>query len=450
MINHYLQNPHSPLQIITIGNLTSPVMIASRTNYTSDYSELADDNYQNEPDLFPIEEENMKFFSYSILNEVKEILPEIAAQLKCEKNDLLLLNAYYGRHMFNNKTKDFAVSSHDINGLKIQYDMGLHKANNPLFTGFLIYKCRDIDLHYAVVSVPTSSGERFYLTVIEKGNLFQFKRYIHRQQKNLNTQRIPILDQQLIDDVIRNSVGFLLNRKKLEGYDVKIRRGIILSGDPGNGKTLMCRWIQKMCDEKDISWGVVTASEIERVFAEGHGLDGLFNSYQVTFFDDIDINYLRRDRKGEIACAILSAMDGINQAEHIVRIFTTNESIEDMDPAFIRPGRIDKCFKFHKPTREHRERLIIERWHQEILGYLNNNKLLEKLLDETEHFSFAELEAVRTILVTNKLMKTNEWNLEDAMNDFYSGRDSWAPEKIHGMGFSTGKKRIGLKFYDDL
>ena len=398
-------------------------------------------NWENFEDCIDLEHYDInmnKPFGYSVINEIKDSTPLIAEKLNCKEEDLLFLNFVFNRHMFHSDTKDQALGAYGLNGIKFQYDMGLHKGTTPLFIGFVLYKCRGLDINYVVLSLASVAGERFYCTVCQKGKMFALKRHFQRQQRKTNNQKPPILDNNLVEDVVRNSVGFLLNKKRIEKYNVRIRRGILLSGEPGNGKTMLCRWIQRLCDERDITWGVVTASEIERTFAEGHGLDSLFNSYQVTFFDDIDIGYLKRDAgKGEIACAILSAMDGINQSEHVVRVFTTNETMDKMDPAFIRPGRIDRCFNIGLPKAEHRKQLICERWDGEILDYLQNNNLVDELVERTEKFSFAELEAIKTILVTNKLMKLDAWDLEAAMEDFYMSRDSWAPNKTVSLGFGS-------------
>jgi hypothetical protein len=62
--------------------------------------------------------------------------------------------------------------------------------------------------------------------------------------------------------------------------------------------------------------------------------------YTVKFFDDIDVAYLDRKKgNGKMACSMLTAMDGMREDENLVRIFTTNEPVEELDPAFpVRAG----------------------------------------------------------------------------------------------------------------
>ena len=61
---------------------------------------------------------------------------------------------------------------------------------------------------------------------------------------------------------------------------------------------------------------------------------------------------------GKMACSLLTAMDGMSEGGHLVRIFTTNESVEELDPAFTRPGRIDRCITLDKPDQDLRRQLI--------------------------------------------------------------------------------------------
>jgi hypothetical protein len=272
--------------------------------------------------------------------------------------------------------------------------------------------------------------------VVPKGSLMKLKRAAIKLNKLANQNlHAPILAEGLLDLVVRNSIGFLLKAKKIERYGVKIKRGLLLMGEPGNGKTMLCRYIQKLCSQNGIEWGVITSADIDQAYADKE-LNWLFTRYPVSFFDDIDIQYMDRTKgNGKMACSLLTAMDGMFDSGHLVRIFTTNEEIKDLDPAFTRPGRIDQILSLHKPDKTMRRRLI-ETWPEEI----RNNIDIKQCLDRSNDFSFAELEAIRTFLVTNKILGDQTWNLAAAFEEYNSRRDE---NQKRGVGFLQGSPLEG-------
>ena len=248
--------------------------------------------------------------------------------------------------------------------------------------------------------------------------------------------KAPLLPPGVLDDVVKNTIGFLKNSKKIEKYGVKIKRGIILDGPPGNGKTMICRYIQKLCSQNSIRWGVVTSADIDKAYHD-RNLSDLFQSYTVTFFDDIDVAYMDRTRgNGKMACSLLTAMDGITESEHLVRIFTTNESVESLDPVFTRPGRIDRCITISKPSAELRRRLVLEVWPKEI----SENIDVDFTVEQSNDFSFAELEAIRTFLVTNKVLGDGTWDVDRAFEEFDERKKEDA-KSIGLMGANSGGKK---------
>jgi ATP-dependent 26S proteasome regulatory subunit len=246
----------------------------------------------------------------------------------------------------------------------------------------------------------------------------------------------PILMDGVLEEVVENTVGFLLRSKEIESYGVTVKRGIILDGEPGNGKTMMCRYIQKLCSQNNISWGVVTSADIDGAY-EDKELDSLFRMYTVTFFDDIDVGYMDRKRgNGKMACSLLTAMDGMNTEGHLVRIFTTNEPVGELDAAFTRPGRIDKAITLTRPDADLRRKLVQQVWPKEIQDAIN----IDELIERSEGYSFAELEAIRTFLVTNKIFADNGWDLDEAFDEFDSRRAEKKRKGTKRVGFGTTKK----------
>lgn len=379
-----------------------------------------------------IENGNDSKFAFAPYNDLSKAMPLAAKLLECDPSDLLVCEDISMYYMSKPSLRDRAIQAVGLSGIPFISSNNLH--GNLPGKGLVLYEGRNNPaLRYVVFCCSYGIGYTKYLHLVPRGSLFQLKRHITRQEQSDCEKTPPILTDGLLDSIVNDTVGFLMLKKDIEKYRIKIRRGILLSGDPGNGKTMICRWIQKLCVDNGISWGTVTGSEIESQFSQGKALDSLFNRWTVTFFDDIDISYLNRSRgNGKIACAILTAMDGVRQSDHIIRIFTTNETVSSLDEAFIRPGRIDRSFVLTKPDSYLRKKLILS-WSSEIVEYLTSQNLLDKFVRDTEDLSFAEIDSVRTILVTNNLMKSQGWNLSQAMKDYYESRNIEPKSKPAGF-----------------
>ena len=379
--------------------------------------------------------ENLQFAN-KILNELHQAVPKIAEILNCHVSEVKLLDSWaFPLGHFSTHYADHPVSAHGLtNELPFLQSDRFHSLKGPPGYGLVLYECRGLPgYRYVAYSTKDNSGWRSTYYACRKGQLHRVIRNCRRLEKLANQNVPPILAGGLLEEVIKSSIHFLLHSKQIEKYGVRIKRGILLDGPPGNGKTMACRYIQKLCTDNDINWGVVSASDIDKAFNENH-LDQLFNRYTVTFFDDIDISYLsRKAGNGKMACSILSSMDGICDSGHTVRIFTTNEKIDDLDPAFIRPGRIDRRFLFEKPDTELRNKLI-NSWPEEIVKNID----IGYLIRETNENSFAELEAIRANLVTNYLFGDRTWNAKKALKEFREGCGSFTAKPLKSsVGFAS-------------
>ncbi|MBY0233251.1 MAG: ATP-binding protein [Gemmataceae bacterium] len=245
----------------------------------------------------------------------------------------------------------------------------------------------------------------------------------------------PVLPQDQLDLLWQNTIGYLesANLSRIREYGGRAKRGVLLTGAPGNGKTMACRWIWEACRERRWEYRLVTPDNYRAARAHD-SVQGLFGVARrgIVFFDDMDLALRDRDKVAETEdqAVFLSAMDGIAVQEGVVFVFTTNCSLDLIDKAFKRPGRLDLVLHFKTPDAALRRRLL-ERWHADIRAALD----LDAAVASTEGFSFAEIEELKNLLVM-RMMDAGNWDWPWALNQFRVNRAELTaqPKKHHGFG----------------
>jgi cell division protease FtsH len=246
----------------------------------------------------------------------------------------------------------------------------------------------------------------------------------------------PVLTQEQLDQLWKNTIGYLegTNLEKIKAYGGRAKRGVLLTGAPGNGKTMACRWIWEACRQRRWEYRLVTPDNYRQARAHDH-IQELFSVDRrgIVFFDDMDLALRDREtvHETEDQAVFLSALDGIAVHEGIVFVFTTNCSLDLIDKAFKRPGRIDLVLHFKAPDRVLRKQLI-QRWHEDILKAID----VEQAVNTTEGFSFAEVEELRNLLVMH-YMDTNIWDWDWALKQFDINRSELSSRPPRHVGFGT-------------
>src|SRR5439155_21334477 len=102
----------------------------------------------------------------------------------------------------------------------------------------------------------------FCFTAVDRKDyvaLFRPARRCYRKQaKEPALAPVLTVDQRRI--LWQNTIGFLetANRRRYQAYGTRARRGVLLMGAPGNGKTMACRWIMEECRQRGWEWKLVT------------------------------------------------------------------------------------------------------------------------------------------------------------------------------------------------
>lgn len=294
----------------------------------------------------------------------------------------------------------------------------------------------DGELPIVEISPPHPSRvPRFW--AVGKRDYSRFYRFVRERLKESREESVePIMgasDRQRLWD---NTVGFLRrNVTQLKRFGVPQKRGVLLSGDPGNGKTMACRWLRAQCERAGLEWTSVSADDYETARRDRE-LHDLFQPERpgVVLFDDFDAALRDRatcDNPREQS-TFLTEIDGMAPKIGVVYLFTSNLKSEELDPALRRPGRIDDIIHFPKPDAERRKELIHRRWHAEIVGALDADEVVR----QTEGFSFAEMEELKKQLVHGYL-DSGCFDWESAREAFAQRRELVEPRRP--IGFASNQ-----------
>ncbi|KAM0752857.1 26S proteasome subunit P45 [Meredithblackwellia eburnea MCA 4105] len=147
-------------------------------------------------------------------------------------------------------------------------------------------------------------------------------------------------------------------------------RGVLLYGPPGTGKTML---VKAVAHHTTASFIRVVGSEfVQKYLGEGPRMvRDVFrlareNAPAIIFIDEIDAIATKRfdaqtgaDREVQrILLELLNQMDGFDQGSNVKVIMATNRA-DTLDPALLRPGRLDRKIEFPLPSRREK-RLIFQ------------------------------------------------------------------------------------------
>eukprot|EP01006_Ploeotia_vitrea_P012719 TRINITY_DN33621_c0_g1_i1.p1 TRINITY_DN33621_c0_g1~~TRINITY_DN33621_c0_g1_i1.p1 ORF type:complete len:445 (-),score=77.12 TRINITY_DN33621_c0_g1_i1:89-1423(-) len=244
------------------------------------------------------------------------------------------------------------------------------------------------------------------------------------------------LEQQIQE--IKEAVEYPLSHPELyEEIGIKPPKGVILYGPPGTGKTLLAKAVANQTAATFLR--VVGSELIQKYLGDGPKLvRELFRvagemAPSIVFMDEIDAVGTKRydaSSSGEkeiqrTLLELLNQLDGFDALEDVKVIMATNR-IETLDPALIRPGRIDRKIEF--PLPDHKTKKMIFEIHTSKMT-LGEDVDLDEFIMAKDELSGADVKAMCT---EAGLLALRERRMKVTQADFVKGKENVLYKKDEG------------------
>nr|KAF6502141.1 proteasome 26S subunit, ATPase 1 [Molossus molossus] len=249
-------------------------------------------------------------------------------------------------------------------------------------------------------------------------------------------------------DLLEPGCSVLLNHKEsvelplthpeyYEEMGIKPPKGVILYGPPGTGKTLLAKAVANQTSATFLR--VVGSELIQKYLGDGPKLvRELFrvaeeHAPSIVFIDEIDaIGTKRYDSNsgGEreiqrTMLELLNQLDGFDSRGDVKVIMATNR-IETLDPALIRPGRIDRKIEFPLPDEKTKKRIFQIHTSRMTLA---DDVTLDDLIMAKDDLSGADIKAICT---EAGLMALRERRMKVTNEDFKKSKENVLYKKQEG------------------
>jgi proteasome regulatory subunit len=311
------------------------------------------------------------------------------------------------------------VLKETLDGLKSELN---RFKNNPL----MVCEVREIIGDNAIIRVPNGSSfmvdissecekigpgdsvlcEQKNLTILKKIPVtknFDVEKFVIIDKPTVTWGDVGGLNQQMKE--IKEVIELPLTKPKLfEKVGIQPPKGILLYGEPGTGKTLLAKAVANSTNSTFIE--VVGSELVQKFIGEGAKLvKEIFElakekAPSIIFIDELDALAATRVDIGTSGerevqrtfMQLLSEIDGFKHLGNVKVIGCTNRK-DILDPAILRPGRLDRLIKVPLPNKEAKKDIF--KIHTRNMK-LDKDVDIELIIKEMDNFTGAEIHAVCT------------------------------------------------------
>lgn len=320
---------------------------------------------------------------------------------------------------------------------------------------------------HAIIKIP--NGNKFYVSVsknvkiepgdsvlVEQKNLnivdkiytsknFDVERFVIIEKPKITWEEIGGLKEQIED--IKEVIELPLTHPELfKKIGIHPPKGILLHGPPGTGKTLLAKAIANSTNATFIE--IVGSELVQKFIGDGAKLiKEIFllaksKAPSIVFIDELDALCAKRIELGTSGerevqrtfMQLLAELDGFKPLDNVKIIGCTNRK-DILDPAILRPGRLDRLIEVPNPNMEGIKQIY--KIHMKNMP-LDKKINLSKIYELSKDISGAEIKAVVTeagyFAIRDNRENVREEDFMNAINKVRKGEDKYSNEYIEMFG----------------
>ena len=243
------------------------------------------------------------------------------------------------------------------------------------------------------------SGKKDYIRVKE-GDCGYWDSFIKRRKRPFDS---VVMNSETKDLIISDLNKFIDDKEWYNEMNIPWRRGYLLYGPPGNGKSSL---VSAVASKLDYPIHVINLKQVSE-----HDLNSLMSTLDenvILLLEDIDCAFEDRESRSAISfSSLLNTIDGVCASEGRIVFMTTNH-IGRLDPALIRPGRIDLRVPMNNASEE-QINLMLRRFYDDCDDYDDYNDIVRTI--RYSDISMAKLQGF--LLKNRESLQSAVLNLKD-------------------------------------
>lgn len=238
-----------------------------------------------------------------------------------------------------------------------------------------------------------------------------------------------IFEEEMKNMIINDVNKFIDSEEDYNKYGIPYKRNYLFYGPPGSGKTSLTSVIANLTNRS--IYTIAFDPELTDSILQ-NAINDILVEKAILLLEDIDCIFQSRNTNMNMThvsfSALLNILDGVSRKKSLITIITSNH-VQKLDPALIRPGRIDVIIEFKKISNEQIKGLF--KLYNRIFSENSINKFSK--LSDKQDLTAATISA---FLFKHRDDILDDNNIIELFNKYLKSREVSNDNKYHNLMYS--------------